>query len=402
MKIRSITSFYDPALPDASTTLTGLANFTRAAAGQLAEMGFEVQTARLATTPFCTWPGNWLARARKLVSRAQDAGFQYLSVGPALPSAAGSYELVPELLASSEILFATGALISAGGEIPLSAVRACAEIIVKAAAISSDGFANLRFAALANVRPFTPFLPAAYHQPGSPPACAVAVECADVVLEVFSQSKTLTQAREELIHRLETEAARMQPVFHTAGEQFLVDFKGFDFSPAPFPQDWCSLAGSLEALGLDAVGRSGTLAAAAFLADILDRGRWLRIGFNGVFFPVMEDSVLACRTAEGSLTLRDLLMVSAVCGTGLDTVPLPGDSSAGQITALLLDLAALSARLNKPLTARLMPIPGKSAGETVEFDFEFFAKSKVMQLPAAPLKGLLAGDEGLEISPRRR
>jgi len=145
---------------------------------------------------------------------------------------------------------------------------------------------------------------------------------------------------------------------------------------------------------------SGTLSAAAFLADTLDRGRWQRAGFNGLFLPVMEDSVLARRAAEGALSVRDLLLVSSVCGAGLDTVPLPGDSSPAQIAALLLDVAALSARLRKPLTARLMPIPGKTAGEKIEFDFEFFANSKVMQLPADPLHGLLAGDELLEIRPR--
>lgn len=402
MKIRSITSFYDPDASDANAALTGLANFTRAAASQLADLGYEIQTARLATTPFPTWPGNWLDRTRELASTSLEAGFQYLSVGPALPSVPASYEIVPELLGLADTLFATGALNSAGGDISLRSVRACAEIIVKAARISSDGFANLRFAALANVPPFTPFLPAAYHQPGSPPACAVAVECADLVLEIFSQSRTLARAREELIRRLEMEAARMLSVFRAVSGQFSVDFKGFDFSPAPFPQDRCSLAGSLEALGLDSLGQSGTLAAAAFLADTLDRGRWLRAGFNGVFLPVMEDSILARRAAEGSLTLRDLLLVSAVCGTGLDTVPLPGDISAGQIAAILLDLAALSARLDKPLTARLMPIPGRTAGEAVEFDFEFFANSRVMQPPSAHLTGLFAGDEEMDIRPRGR
>jgi hypothetical protein len=401
MKIRSITSFFDPNLPGADSALQTLADFTRAVSDQLARSGYEIQTARLASSPYCLWPENRLERAVELEGRVLDAGFQYLSVGPALPTHLEAYELIPELLAAAGTLFATGALTGEKGEISLPAVRACGEIIVQTAAVSPDGFANLRFAALANVPPFTPFLPAAYHQPGSPPACAVAVECADTILEVFSQTKTLTQAREDLISRLEAEAARMQHVFSEVCQAFHVEFKGFDFSPAPYPQDWCSLAAALESLGLEALGMSGTLAAAAFLADALDRGRWQRAGFNGLFLPVMEDSILARRAAEGSLTVRDLLLVSSVCGAGLDTVPLPGDSSPGQISALLLDLAVLSSRLNKPLTARLMPIPGKTAGEAVEFDFEYFAKSRVMHLPAAPLKGLLAGDERLEIHPRR-
>ncbi len=162
------------------------------------------------------------------------------------------------------------------------------------------------------------------------------------------------------------------------------------------------MGAALEALGLPALGMSGSLAAAAFLADTLDRGAWMRTGFNGMMMPVLEDSHLATRAAQGTFGVHDLLMYSAVCGTGLDTVPLPGDSSPAQIEALLLDIAALALRLNKPLTARLMPIPGKAAGDPTSFEFSYFAPSKVMALPAAPLSGLLAGDEFISIKARPR
>jgi len=117
--------------------------------------------------------------------------------------------------------------------------------------------------------------------------------------------------------------------------------------------------------------------------------------------PVLEDSRLAKRAAEGSLTLKDLLLYSAVCGCGLDTVPLPGDASAEQITGVLLDVGALALRLNKPLVARLMPIPGKAAGDPTGFDFEFFANSRVLALDAAPLqRGFANSEESLSIKPR--
>ncbi len=82
--------------------------------------------------------------------------------------------------------------------------------------------------------------------------------------------------------------------------------------------------------------------------------------------------MLAERAAEGRLTVKDLLLYSAVCGTGLDTVPLPGDVTSGQIAALLLDISALALRLDKPLTARLMPVPGKQAGDMTSFNFGYF------------------------------
>lgn len=400
MKIRSITSFYDPCLPQAANTLHNLAEFTRIAADRLGDLGYEIQTARLATTPFCTWDGDWLDRACDLEKQALSAGFQYLSIGPADLEHLPAYQVIPDFLSTAPSLFATGMLTDRQGNISLPAVRACAEVMVKNAAVTPDGFTNLRFAALANVPAFTPFLPAAYHQLGESPACAIAVECADLVINAFQNVKSCAEGREKLITTLESEARTMHSIFSKLCDRFDIQFKGFDFSPAPYPRDWCSLAGAMEMLGLSAVGLSGSLAAAAYIADTLDRGCWLRAGFNGLFLPVMEDSVLASRAADGSLTVRDLLLFSSVCGAGLDTVPLPGDSTPEQLSALLLDLAALSSRLRKPLTARLMPIPGKSAGDMIDFNFEFFAKSCVMTLPAAPLRGLFAGDENLDIRPR--
>jgi len=76
----------------------------------------------------------------------------------------------------------------------------------------------------------------------------------------------------------------------------------------------------------------------------------------------------------------NLLTYSAVCGTGLVTIPLPGDIAEKKLYALLLDIASLSQKLNKPLSARLMPVPGKKAGEMTEFTFEYFANSKIMDL----------------------
>ena len=103
-----------------------------------------------------------------------------------------------------------------------------------------------------------------------------------------------------------------------------------------------------------------------------------------VLLPVLEDSVLAQRSAEGSLRLYDLLQTSAVCGTGLDTVPLPGDLREATIQSILYDVAALSLRLSKPLTARLMPLPGKQPGDPVDFGFEYFAPGGILTLEDSP------------------
>ena len=405
MNIRSITTFYDPALGGVTPPLDALAQFAAAAKSALQAKDYPVQSIRLATSPFPRWAPSltgdaMAALAVDLESQAVSRGFNYVSLGPADPANPASYPAIPSILAAAQSVFATGLMTSPGGKVSLPAVRACAEIITQAAKISPDGFTNLRFAALGNVPPGSPFLPSAYHSAGAQPAVALAVESADLALEVFKQATSLESARLGLISRLEKHAAHLQAAMAEPCQRFGVRFLGLDYSLAPYPSETCSSGSALESLGLSRLGLSGTLAAAAFLADTLDRGKWPRSGFNGLMLPVLEDITLAARAAEGSLTVRDLLMVSAVCGTGLDTIPLPGEATAAQLTAILLDVAVMSQRLDKPLTARLMPIPGKTAGDRTDFEFEFFANSRVMALNAEPLTGFLAGDEEIDFHPR--
>jgi hypothetical protein len=117
--------------------------------------------------------------------------------------------------------------------------------------------------------------------------------------------------------------------------------------------------------------------------------------------PLLEDSRLSKRSIDETLTIKDLLMYSAVCGTGLDTIPIPGSTSTDQIEALLLDIAALSSRLSKPLTARLMPIPGMNAGDLTSFDFEYFSNGRVLSIDANPLENFFHNpDEKFKLKPR--
>jgi uncharacterized protein (UPF0210 family) len=87
--------------------------------------------------------------------------------------------------------------------------------------------------------------------------------------------------------------------------------------------------------------------------------------------------MIATRHEEGKFNLTQLLLNSTVCGLGLDCIPLPGDISEETLTLLMMDVAMLSTRLNKPLTCRLMPIPGKTQNDRTEFDFEYFTNSKI-------------------------
>lgn len=405
MNIRSITAFVAPGWPvdprrieEASTCL----NSTRQA---LQQAGYPVQTLRLATPPPAELerpvpPADRAELARQLEAQAFVYGIDYVAIGPALPKEVGGFAAIPDILASTETVFTSGLYADSEIGVSLPAARACAEVIDRNSRLSSDGFANLRFAALANVPAGTPFFPAAYHDGGSP-ALAIATEAAELAVDAFREVSSPGTARRRLVGMIEAHAAAITRLTQPIASEHETRWLGIDFSLAPYPEHHRSLGTALEALGVPAVGLAGTIAAAAFLADCLDHAQFKRTGFCGLFLPVLEDATLAARAAEGHLSIEDLLLLSTVCGTGLDTLPLPGDTSPEALMAILVDLGALALRHSKPLTARLMPLPDKVAGDPVHFDFPYFADSRVLAVTAQPATGLLAGAGTLPIGPRR-
>ena len=405
MKIRSITYFCNPGYPLEVKTLQKAGQFLSGARSAYEAAGYEVQTTRLATVSFAHLLGeDNVGKLPELTSQidelARGLNIGYVSLGPALPDMPRSYEVIPEGIFVSKNIFFGGIMADRQRGIDLPAVRACAEIIVKCAAIEPNGFANLQFAALANVGAGAPFFPAAYHEHNEP-AFAIATESANLAVQAFQHAETLEEGRSALISQVTKHGQTISSI-----AKLLVPglgsprFLGVDFSLAPFPDDFHSLGKAVEEMGVPRIGMHGSLAAAAILTEAIDRADFPHTGFSGFMQPILEDSVLARRAAEGTLTVKDALLYSAVCGTGLDTVPLPGDTTAEQITPLLLDLCALALRLDKPLTARLMPIPGKKAGEETNFDFAFFTPSRVMALDSEALSNAFSSTETFPLSSR--
>ncbi len=398
MRVRSVTVFSRPGDLKAAAKVAATVRLALEAAEET------VQTVRWALPPFprlVETEAEARALARRVAAAAPEHGIDYVSLGPALPERPETYRWVPGLLAEAANVFCSGVMADDEGIEP-QAVQACAEAVAALAPLEANGFANLRFAALASVPAGTPFFPAAYAPPLLPRGqvlVALALEAADLAVQAFGGAADAPAARAALVGQLEGRGRRLAALVSAAAKTHGAHFLGLDFSLAPFPDEAVSLGAALERLGVPAVGTHGSLAAAAFLADALDRAAFPRTGFNGLMLPVLEDSVLAARAAEGLLTLKDLLAYSAVCGTGLDTVPLPGDTTAAQIAAVLWDVAALSRRLRKPLTARLMPVPGKQAGDALTFDFPYFARGRVMALQAAPLGGVWQG-KAVDLRPR--
>ncbi len=398
MQIRAITVFSHPEDVEAAAKVAATARLVLEAAGET------VQTVRWALPPFpllVADEAGAVRLAREVGAAAQAYGLDYVSLGPALPARPETYRWVPALLAETSVVFCSGVMADDEGIAP-EAIRACAGVMAELAPLEPDGFANLRFAALASVPAGAPFFPAAYAPPLLPRGqvlVALALEAADLAVAAFADARDALAARGALVARLEAHGKRLADLTARSAARHGARFLGLDFSLAPFPDEAVSIGAALERLGVPALGAHGSLAAAAFLADALDRAAFPRTGFNGLMLPVLEDPVLAARAAEGLLTVKDLLAYSAVCGTGLDTVPLPGDTTPAQLAAVLWDVAALSRRLRKPLTARLMPVPGKQAGDPLTFDFPYFADGRVMTVQAAPVDGVWQGP-AFDLRPR--
>jgi len=405
MKIRSITYFMNVGWPLSEAKLQTAGTFLKAARAAFEEAGYEVQTTRIASYSFANILGpDAISLAprmsQKLSAALQANGIDYATLGPAVREIPESYEMIPDALAASKNIFFSGEMATAEQGISLPAIRSCAEVIIRNSTVMPDGFANLRFAAIANVPPGGPFFPSAYHD-SDKPTFALAMECADLAVEAFEGAASIEEGRKALTAAFESHGRRLAAAAEPLKYRFSIRFGGIDFSLAPFPKEAQSLGAAMERIGAPKVGLHGSLAAAAILTESIDRADFLRAGFCGFMGPVLEDEILSKRAAQRTLTIKDMLMYAAVCGTGLDTIPLPGDVTLDQLSALLLDISVLAMRLNKPLTARLMPIPGKKAGDMTEFNFDYFANSRVMALEAEKVGRLFGSDEVFTMSARK-
>jgi uncharacterized protein (UPF0210 family) len=392
MQIRSITLFAEPTFDrDRASAFYGDARHAFHVA---------VQTTRFATAPFPKWWDHGRDTASQAAGIQESwiaSGAEYVSLGPVQLDHDERWLLsIPDLLGASNALFVTADLTGRSGAIDFGRCHLAASIIRANSTLRPNGFANLRFAALANCGPGIPFFPAAYHGGGAP-HFAIAVESADLAVTAVSSASSLQAARQNLVASIEKEAAALVATAGDLASAHQLAFSGIDFSLAPFPTGEKSLGAALEALGLAWLGAPGSLFAAAFMAEAISRARFPRCGFSGVFLPVLEDSVVAVRAGEGRLSIADVLNYSAVCGLGLDTIPLPGDVGVGELAGILLDVAALALRLDKPLTARLMPVPGKAAGDPFDMNFAYFAPGRVMESSGGGVAGLLEHSSRVEM-----
>jgi uncharacterized protein len=398
VKIRAVTLGLDLPVPEvADAPFIAAGQFLAAARDAFADAGLEVQTTRMAGADLASGlprlDGRLSAWAASTEAVAKAHGVEYLSLGR-LPASAHAVvsDDVATILAAGEIVFISADLVD-GRVASVAMAQACARAVSRLATTTPQGFGNLRFAATASCPPNIPFLPAAYHGGGAP-KFSVAVQAADVVVDAFYAPGGTASLEDRLVAGLEAACAPVERVADRLVDEYGYPFVGIDLSPAPFPDDAISIGAAIEHAGVDRFGAPGTLYVAALITRAIRRTRVRRCGFSGLMLPLLEDSRLARRAAECPPSLHELLLYSAVCGTGLDTVPVPGDMSESELAGIYLDVAALSLALDgKPLTVRVMPVPGAAAGDPTSFSFDYFANSRVLAKAAAGATGILERGE---------
>lgn len=364
---------------------------------KLRQIDIDVQTKRLCSQPILSYDEqvfdqnlnkalvnihDQLTIIEKLITKYEIDYFSSCAVLADLQMAKyGIYESlflneVPQFIKQKEKFFSSLHVASNENGINLSALKSGAKIIKKLS--EPDPFNNLRFCVSSNVKPDTPFFPAAYHILEKP-SFAVGLEMADEVVAIFEDSKSFEEAQIALKTKFEEIYQTIVSLCEKMSLDYDISFHGVDMSPAPYPKLEKSIGTAIENLNFEYFGAPGSLIAVAMIKNAIPV-KEKAIGFSGFMPSVLEDYTIAKSLSENHFNLDTLLLYATMCGTGLDCVPLPGDITVKEIFYILLDICTISLRLQKPLTARLMPIPGKNAGDDVEFDFEYFAPSKVMNI----------------------
>ncbi len=383
-KIRTVTAFIrlDPGqyAQQVADTLTMLRN----AKSRFGLAGYEVQTLRITTQPFTEYTKGMSKQAALSFFHDLDALAKQesvsISIGPALmtdkddPAQA---ELLEEILGQASNLY--GSVVVAGSDgVHWKSAHAAAEIMKYLEDHGDKGLGNFRFAAIANVQAYTPFYPASYHQ-GLGHQFAIALESANVVAGVMSVQRDPEATRQALVSELGMHAFALEDIASKIDLETGWSYMGIDLSPAPMK--YASIGSATAGFTGGRFGTSGTLTAVGAITSALRDISVKKVGYNGVMMPVMEDTRLAQLWGEGALTMDQILAYSAVCGTGLDTIPLPGDVTVQQLERIIGDVATLSAKLSKPLSARLLPVAGAKAGDQTSFDDPNLVNTVIQPLP---------------------
>jgi uncharacterized protein (UPF0210 family) len=380
-KVRAITAFLKLDRARYREQVQETLRKLRQAKGAVEAGGYQVEGVRITTQPFPDYTRglsrpDTLRFFREYDALATQESFD-ANIGPAMLRDAddpAQAQLLGEILSVTKTLEAS-LLIAGEGAIQWKCVQAAAMLVKFVEEHSPGSAANFNFAATAMLAPYAPFYPGSYHL-GDGRRFAIGTEAANVVDRVFAQtSGNAPLATERLTYELSTHAVALEKLAQQIEKETGWTYMGLDATPAPLRE--VSIGAAIEKFTGARFGSSGTMTAAAVITKAVQSVPVRRIGYSGLMLPVMEDSLLAERWSEGAYDVDALLAYSAVCGTGLDTIPMAGDTPQQQIERILGDVATLAVKWNKPLTARLLPVKGKKVGDRTAFDDPFLVNTQI-------------------------
>lgn len=387
--IRTLTLGISDAHPLSRQTLAAARQLLTRAQEHYQAAGYEVQTVRLSTRSLLDDLSDWSATAiLKYVQELQEVldslQLEYCSLGTGFASRPDfpleRLDLLGDILIATNALSSTVSLADSEHGLRFEAALPIARVMSRLAQETREGFGNFRFAMLACVPPNGPFFPAAYHTGAS--NLTIGLQGTPLIMQALEalgadglQPLDLKQVTNQVRGVLEAQATPVALAGQSIAQEHGIQFGGIDLSPAPMGD--ISIVRAMELCGYGPLGSAGTLAVAAALTTALKGTSLPTCGYNGLMLPVLEDAVLGQRWAEGRVNAHQLLLYSSVCGTGLDTIPLAGDSRPESIAHLLLDVATLAVRYQKPLSARLFPVPGRRAGEFTQFTSPFLTNTRI-------------------------
>jgi uncharacterized protein (UPF0210 family) len=384
LRVRTITAGLELSPRGESQRIDRALDFLADAKRTFVNAGYEVQTLRLATNPWLAGASSGdraqlLARVRELDKIVTERGV-ILSVGPVLTEDRADDSLPQwshDLIATTQSTHHSVVIASAERGVHSAAALVAAQVMTKLAGTLDGGVANFRFATSANIPAGTPFFPVGWHR--GPDSIALGLESASVVEQAFAGLSRGESPTARLKQQLDSVLMPVERLGRDIARKHDRVYLGIDTSPAPGKDR--SIGAAIEALTHEPFGNAGTLEACAAITAALKSVSVTTCGYSGLMLPVLEDPVLAQRAGEGRFTVRDLLLYSSVCGTGIDVAPIPGDTSVQTIAGLLRDVAAQSVRLSKALSVRLFLVPGKKVGDMARFaDYFMLTDSVVMKV----------------------
>ena len=357
------------------------------AADKLAgEYGIPIVNKRVSVTPVslitAAFPQEAPVVGKALDRAAHELGIDFLGGYSALVhKGMADYEQafiesIPELLSQTERVCSSVNIGSSKSGINMDAVRLMGEIVKRTAELTAaqDGLGCAKLVVFPNAVEDNPFMAGAFHGVGEAGTVInVGVSGPGVVKHALESipDANLNDAA-EMIKRTAFKITRAgQLIAKEAAKRLNAEFGIVDLSLAPTPVMGDSVAHILEELGLERVGGHGTTAALAMLNDAVKKGGVMASshvgGLSGAFIPVSEDIGMIEAAQEGSLNIDKLEAMTAVCSVGLDMIAIPGKTPASTIAAIIADEAAIGMINNKTTAVRVIPVPGKDVGDSVEF-----------------------------------